>query len=90
MRSRLVLVSALILAMGPFKHSNAACKGVFCDPDDKTDNYINPPEVPPPDGVALPTRDKNSCEYAFNDVCDEPSKCKVGTDSRDCGLVVKP
>jgi hypothetical protein len=26
----------------------------------------------------------NTCQYAFDGVCDEPSNCAAGTDSRDC------
>ena len=27
----------------------------------------------------------NSCEWAYDGVCDEPSVCEAGTDSYDCG-----
>jgi hypothetical protein len=37
----------------------------------------------------MPAHD-NSCAFAFNNVCDEPTKCKVGTDINDCTSKTKP
>ena len=42
------------------------------------------------DGTIHIVTPNNSCLIAFNNVCDEPTKCKVGTDINDCTSKTKP
>jgi len=46
---------------------------------------VAPPVVPVP-----PTDQKNSCKYANDGECDEPTYCLVGTDTNDCSKVPAP
>lgn len=51
-----------------------------------------PPAVKPPDGGSQTTiaGGDNSCEHAFDGVCDAPPNCRIGTDSYDCAPGNKP
>lgn len=44
-----------------------------------------PPINPTQPQVVVPTGgSNNTCESAFNNVCDEPATCATGTDRHDC------
>ena len=82
-----LLLAFTMFVIGGANQSAVACEGAQCSHSQKMQAQV-PGVIDPqlPDGTkASPIHAENSCDFAFNGVCDEPSKCKVGTDSYDCG-----
>jgi hypothetical protein len=92
MRKWLVAFVFAALVLWGGTQSIAGCVGPKCNVDENQ-GFAPPPLVPPAKVYVdqpKPVRGDDSCSFAFNEVCDEPSKCKVGTDSHDCGPRAKP
>lgn len=76
-------------------------KAPFSPFDDTRKMQVLRPAVPPSTTIQVqrpvpPTASKsisvktNTCATAFNNLCDEPNTCEVGTDSHDCAPEAKP
>lgn len=84
-----VVLLPLMLVTGATK-SAADCAGEGCgNPSMMVQEPLFPGAYDGTIPANLPAHD-NSCAFAFNSVCDEPTKCKVGTDINDCDPKSKP
>lgn len=54
------------------------------DRDESRVETINGPETTDTQGTRTRRSEADSCEYAFDDECDEPDLCPRGTDTTDC------
>jgi len=83
--SFLLVLFFTLFVIGGVTQSTAVCVGAKCLRNDNNPT-IQAPRVVEPSIPKAPivTHGNNSCASAFNNVCDEPSNCKVGTDSADC------
>jgi hypothetical protein len=84
-----MLKPSWVLPFAIFLVGAVPANGAYCaDGDWSLDNELidAPKPVSVPDLRQPAGAGNNTCQYAFNDVCDEPSNCAAGTDSHDCTL----
>jgi hypothetical protein len=86
-----ILSLALLLAVTLFviegaNQSNAGCVGLKCLQGSDPNPTIQIPHVDEPEGHSPVLQvHGNSCKgHTFNNVCDEPTTCAIGTDTADC------
>ena len=81
MRSIVLLWLLLSVSVSVSSYAQSPPKG-WDEPPKMQVLPIAPPDTIAPSSTVAASN--NSCKLAFNNVCDEPAKCKVGTDSHDC------